>query len=306
MKYCYSCKNLIEISNIKFCPYCGEKKTRNFDIKDFIPQEGIVIVFKYQAKKIFQNLYDKTKESIEISEIGEGKIKFCFVSSPIKEAYKLFDVLGQLLYKNDYFIFENGKKLRSTNDIFATRVCCAQRSVHETPEYYCFGINAPNGDLTPNLVGCLHTGLDISPYSSLYRSGEWLDIFGNYVFDKEKIASKANTMVRKYRFCPFLNEKIVQKFVELWAEQINVHLDKSWEAWPPKNDSFSEGLKELGLISNTNMQKNYVPEFPVATDTKYFIDLAKKLYSDETPANIQDAIYASINTIQMNIFKEYS
>lgn len=306
MKYCRSCKKIINLLNVKFCPYCGEKTIKNFDLRDFIPHEGIVIVFNFQNKKTFQVLYEKIKEIIKISEIGEGKNKYCFVSSSVKDAYQLFDTLGQLLHNNSYFVYENGKKLRSMNDIFASRVCCARRIVNEIPEYYCFGVTAPNGDITPNLVGCLQVELDISPYSSFYRAGEWSDIFGNYVFDKEKMVSRINKQLKKYRFCPFINETVIQKFIDLWPERVNVHLDNMWEFWPPKNDSFSNGLKELGLVSNTNMSDNYKPEIPLITDMTYFIDLAKKLYSAEISTNTQEAIYASIDAIQMNVFREYS
>ncbi len=306
MKYCHSCKKIINLLKVKFCPYCGEKTIKNFDLRDFIPHEGIVIVFNFQNKKAFQTLYEKIKETIKISEIGEGKNKYCFVSSSVKDAYQLFDTLGQLLYNNSYFVFENGKNLRSTNDIFASRVCCARRIVNEIPEYYCFGVTAPNGDITPNLVGCLQVELDISPYSSFYRTGEWSDIFGNYVFDKEKMVSRTNKQLKKYRFCPFIDETAIQRFIDLWPERVNVHLDNMWEFWPPKKDLLSNGLKELGLVSNTNMSDNYKPEIPLITDMSYFIDLAKKLYSAEISTNTQAAIYACIDAIQMNVFREYS
>jgi len=306
MKYCRSCKKIINLDNIIFCPYCGVKTIKSLEIKDFIPNEGIVIVFKFQNKISFQILYEKTKGLINISEIGDGKNKYCFVSSPIKDAYQLFDTVGQLLSGNEYFIYENGRKLRSTNDLLDTRVCCAKRIVKDIPEYYCFGVTAPNGDITPNLIGCLQVGLDISPYSSFYRTGEWSDIFGNYVFDKVRIASRAHVLVKKYRFCPFINETIIQGFIDLWPERINVHLDNRWQFWPPQNDSFSDGLKELGLVCNTNMSENYKPEIPLMTDMTYFIDLAKKLYPDEISTNTRAAIYASIDAVQLNVFREYS
>mgnify|MGYP006935335536 CR=1 FL=1 len=306
MKYCHSCQSIIDFSNFKFCPYCGAKDVKNFDVKEFIPQEGCVIVFKFQKKKEFQVIYKKIKDSVNILEIGTGESKLCFASASTKEISQLFDTLARLLHNNDYHFYENGKKLRSANDIFTTRVCYAKRIVSETPEYYCFGITAPNEDITPNLVGCLQVGLDISPYASLYRSGEWSDIFGNYIFDKEKITTKAHKMVRKYRFCPFLNESTVQKFIDLWPKEINVHLDDSWGFWPPKKGYFAEGLKELGLKSNTNMQKSYTPEFPVVTNATYLTKIAKQLYHEETSINIQKAVSTSINTIYVNIFKENS
>lgn len=307
MKYCHSCKKVINLLSIQFCPYCGKKTTKNFDIKDFIPHKGIVIVFNFQDKKAFHTLYEKIKEIIKISEIGEGKSKYCFVSSPVKDAHHLFDTLGQLLYNNSYFVYENGKKLRSTNDISDSRVCCAKRIVNEIPEYYCFGVTSPSGDIRPNLVGCLQMELDISPYSSFYRTGEWTDIFGNYVFNKEKMISRANKQLKKYRFCPFINAAVIQRFIDLWPERVNVHLNSVWEFWPPRNDSFSNGLRELGLVSNTNMSgDNYKPDFPLIKDVTYFIDLAKKLYPAEISTNTQAAIYASIDAIQMNVFKGYS
>jgi hypothetical protein len=306
MKYCRSCENIISLLNVKFCPYCGAKTIKKFDLKDFIPLEDIVIVFKFQNKKAFKGIYENVKELLGISEIGSGREKYCFASSSINYAYQLFDTLAKLLFENEYFIYENGKKLRSINDLQAARVCCAKRSANEIPEYYCFGVTAPNGDLTPNLVGCLQMGLDISPYANLYREGEWQDIFGNYMFSKERIVSKTNELVKRFRFCPFVNRDVIQKFVELWPEKVNVHLDNIWEFWPPKTDSFSEGLKELGLISKTNLKENYAPEFPLVTDTTYFVDLAKKLYPDDVPTNTRAAIYASINAIQMNLFREYS
>jgi hypothetical protein len=201
------------MDNIMFCPYCGAKTIKRLEIKDFIPNEGIVIVFRFQNKISFQFHYEKAKDVIDISEVGSGKNKYCFVSSPIKDAYQLFDTVGQLLSGNEYLVYENGRKLRSTNDILDTRVCCAKRIVKDIPEYYCFGMTAPNGDITPNLVGCIQVGLDISPYSNLYRTGEWSDIFGNYVFDKVRIASRADALVKKYRFCPFINEIVIQGFI---------------------------------------------------------------------------------------------
>jgi len=307
MKYCHSCKKVINLLSAKFCPYCGKKTIKNFDVRDFIPHEGVVIVFNFQDKKDFQSLYEKTKEVIKISEIGEGKHRYCFVSSPQKDAYRLFDILGQLLYKNSYAIYENGKKLRSTNDIYDSRGCCARRTIHEIPEYYCFGVTAPDGAVIPNLVGCLQMGLDISPYSSFYRTGEWIDIFGNYTFDKEKMSSRANKQLKKYRFCPFINETVIQRFIDLWPERVNVHLDKAWEFWPPKNDSFSNGLRELGLVSNTNMKDdNYTPEIPLIKDMSYLIELAKELYSTDVSENTQAAIYASVDAIQLDVFRAYS
>lgn len=306
MKYCRTCKQIINLDNIMFCPYCGAKTIKSLEIKGFIPNKGIVIVFKFQNKISFQTLYEKTRELINISEIGNGKNKYCFVSSPIKGAYQLFNTVGQLLSSNEYLVYENGRKVRSINDLLDTRMCCAKRIVKDIPEYYCFGVTAPNGDITPNLVGCLQVGLDISPYSSLYRTGELSDIFGNYVFDKVRIASRVDALVKKYRFCPFINETVIQGFINLWPERINVHLDNRWKFWPPQHDSFSAGLMELGLVSKTNMSENYKPKIPLVTDMTYFIDLAKNLYPNEISSNTQAAIYASIDAIQLNIFREYS
>ena len=196
--------------------------------------------------------------------------------------------------------------MRSENDILDTRYCVAKRVVVDVPEYYCFGLAAQSEIIVPNLVGCLQVGLDISPYSKFYRTGDWLDIFGNYVFDKAKIISSTQRVLKKYRFCPFINETIIQKFVDLWPEKINVHLDNRWKFWPPQKDKFSEGLKELGLVSNTNMSKNYKPMFPIVTDTTYFIDLVRELYPDTISENLQATIYASIDAIQLNVFREYS
>jgi hypothetical protein len=127
--------------------------------------------------------------------------------------------------------------------------CHAFRNTIDPPELYCYGVKSPLyivGD--PNLVGCRHLGLDLSPYASFYRTGAWVDVFGTYAFDKEKITTRTEAGLRRYRDCPFLDPDIAHKFIELWPEQVNVFEDSQWHYWPVAKDPTIRAMAESHLI----------------------------------------------------------
>jgi hypothetical protein len=184
--------------------------------------------------------------------------------------------------------------------------CCSRRNSRDIPEYHCFGLDQHDGSTNQNIIGCRQMQLNISPSSGLYRTGKWLDIFGNYEFDKAKIRTRTNKLINQFQSCPYIKANTITKFIDLWPTVINAFVDPRWKAYPPREDSFSRGLKDLGLECNAEMFEEYQPRFPIITDVSLLVDLARDLYDETPPIDIQRAIYSSINVVKLEVFRIYS
>ena len=288
---------------------CGKKTIESFSIQTFVPKDGLAIVCESKNQKKFQLILEKLKQIETYSEIGEGNVRFSMVHSSIKEAYKLFDCMSSLgSPNNECFVYENGKKLRSYGAIHDSKFCYARRIACKMQEYYCFGAMGPQNGAMPNLIGCYQVYLEISPYSGVYSQGEWQDIFGNYVFDKERMIDRATKRIKQYRFCPFINEDLIYKFIDLWPKEVNVYLDPQWKCYPPQQDSSPEiiDVDGINIVININIDKKYQVKLPLVTDMNFFVDLVKKLYPENTSENVLAGVKASINIIQEQVSRIYN
>jgi len=291
------------LDGIKFCPYCGNRTIKGFNIKDFIPKDGLVFISKYKNSKKVKDLIQNMKAKPSYSEIGEREIRYCLVSTPSKNPFDIIDLLGQNILigpGSDNSIYENGKKLNSSSPLINVKYCVYRRNQSNPPGNYCFG-NFINQNCFPNLVGCLHVGLDLTPYSSLFTSGFWDDVFGNYIFQKEVLVRRAQREMRNYRFCPFLDEERIIHFIELWPERININIDHRWENWPPESPEINleEENESSGIRLRISFDKytQLSHRFPVATDMNFYIDILNRLYPENTPPETREIIKISLENI---------
>jgi hypothetical protein len=164
------------------------------------------------------------------------------------------------------------------------------------PEF-CFGISNPKGSRYPNLVGCYQMDMHISQYSGMYKYGRWLNLKGDFMYDKKIMHTLLKQTKKKYGGCPYLNIEIAKLFIELWPMIVNPNEDSSFEIYPPVIDKFNDELMKIGLQMQSPSPTSYGEEYPVITNTSIFVEIIDKMYKNENKEQIKIGLMASYTEI---------
>ena len=147
------------------------------------------------------------------------------------------------------------------------------------PEF-CFGVSNPPGGRYPNLVGCQQMGLHISNYSGLYHTGKWINLKGDFLYDKEQMLNLVEKTRDDFPDCPYMNFDNALSFITHWPDIVNPNLDNRLSIWPSEIGEFESELLKNGLSLSGPSPTPNGEEYPVFTDTNYFLELINAVYNE--------------------------
>lgn len=227
MKYCQVCGEFSEVVTGNFCPKCGAKGLKKFDVRLFLEEDKVSAVIPIRKNKKCTQALQVLEADRGYQTVGSGKYAIAIFAMPMFEAHKIPGLLKGLQFSLDYSLYEGKKKLAYNSCLTDPAICIYKRSNDERPISYCYGIGSTDvGYREPNLIGCRQMGLEVGEHLNFGFWGYPEDVFGNYVYEKEKKVKKVRALLSKYRLCPHLKAEVIEKLLNLWPERINTILNR--------------------------------------------------------------------------------
>ena len=314
MKQCRSCGAYVEVIKGEYCPTCGKKTLQEFDVRSLLDEGTVSAVIPIKQSKKVQATLSALSEIHSYTVVGKGKSSLAILSLISNEAYKFPSLLNKLLFRADYSLYEGKKKLTYDSCVSNPAICIYHRNNDENPEAYCYGIGRTDLYRLPNLVGCRQLGLDVGEHFNFNFWGYNEDIFGNYVYYKEKKVKHVKSLMYKYRLCPYLIPEVTQKFLSAWPERINTNLtcnakavsaNQLLEAWTNKipneeiiisdEDCNEQSIKLPDQIFEP--PPSYLIKHPAYCSKKYYSQLITEIY----PTQLLQARMQILNWCLMEI-----
>ncbi|HZW04254.1 MAG TPA: hypothetical protein VFF68_10030 [Anaerolineaceae bacterium] len=139
--------------------------------------------------------------------------------------------------------------------------------------------------------------LEISPFQGLYYYGKWINLRGDFHYDKKLMLNLVKQAEKEYGDCPFMDAQKARKFISEWPEIINPNEDERLSIWPPVIDKFESELLELGLSMEGPPPTPFGEEYPVVTDMSFFLELIDYVYGEHIPDETKIGLRASYEEI---------
>ena len=303
---------------------CGARTLITFNIKDHLPENQIAVVFLIKRSKKITETIDRINKLDGYKEIGTGRNRYAILSLPKNKAYRIQSLMNKLSHRVDYFLYVDRRKSVSNSFLTNPAICIYHCERDGNPDAYCYGIGRSDLQRQPNLVGCRQMELHIGWQFNFSVWGHFEDIFGNYLYDKERKIKQVTALLHKYRFCPYLQKDVVENFLRVWPERINVNLDKRIAPINNKditmNITGNELSKQPGLSFDTKnfiseeedndsptfrlpTNPGYLKKNPIYITEDYYFELANKIYSPESIKKYNQIIRWVVLEIMLSLSK---
>ena len=162
---------------------------------------------------------------------------------------------------------------------------------------YCFGVQNPRGGRNPNLVGCQHMGLEIAFHVGVYRLGKWINLGGDFLFDKRLMQNGVREAKKNFPGCPFMNPEIATGFIGFWPQIINPNTDDRLSIYPPVMGRRDPEMIKLGMRLSGPPPTPFGEEYPIFTDTNFFLEIIDEVYGKTIPNDIKIGLEKSYEEI---------
>lgn len=232
MRACPSCSAKVP-SEAKFCPECGSPldisdKAAAVEVEYTIPNTGIAIEFAESTASGFIDAVRKTKVAPDNADCVKGKKTWYMAAWPkeqISDAVKLVEDLKGMRNRK---VWVDAKEAR-WDEVFGFTWCSQQRNSAYSPLEYCFGID----EKRLNIWGCKNARMDWSTWCEWFSYGSFqkiglLKTDYVFVFDKKRIRHELETNLYKFRYCPYLNFKLVEAVLKNLPDQVEVKPKGDW------------------------------------------------------------------------------
>ncbi len=188
-----------------------------------------------------------------------------------------------------------------------SKTCYGFSRIDKFDPLYCFGAHEENGYIlpstssTPNLVGCRQMCLGFSEFWEMYRYGKWINLRGDFLYDLSYMKKLVKQARDEYFECPYMDVTSALRFIAFWPRIVNPNEDERLAIWPPTIGKFEEGLLEIGLSLQGPPPTPNGEEYPVFTDTSFFLELISEVYGNEIEVEKQKGLLASFNLLSEQI-----
>lgn len=223
---CLKCKTDIP-SGAKFCTQCGspiESKEEAIGTKIAFeyPSQGISIEFAESSAANFDAALSEARKTPNFQECLRSKKRWFLATWPRDQILGVVNLVENLKGIRNRKVYVDGKEFL-WDDLFEFVWCMRERQSAYKPAEYCFGAD----EKRINLWGCKQIRMDWTEWARWFSYGNFRkkDIF---VFDKKKIRHELANNMHKYRFCPFLRNRLVETVFYLLPNEVRVSQRTGW------------------------------------------------------------------------------
>lgn len=229
---CPNCNREIS-GQAKFCPECGvpvteAEKAATISVEYEIPKEGIAIEFTESTASGFPEAVKITKEAPVNATCLRSKKTWYFASWPLREignARKLAQCLKGMRNRKVYIDgLESG-----WDDVFGFSWCAENRETAFKPIEYCFGLD----EKRLNIWGCKQARMEWAEWASWFSYGAFkkrglLNTQVVFEFDKSRIRHDLQTNLYRFRYCPYINLKLIDAVVDAFPSEVTPSIKGPW------------------------------------------------------------------------------
>ena len=223
---CAKCNAQVQ-AGARFCPACGTA-IQNVEpprtaLEFEIPKSGYALTFSESTATGFASALELAKELGPVQTVLKNKKTWYLVAIP---GEKFLDVVGMakaLSGIRNRAIYQDGVQ-KDWDEVFGFVWCANQRDHAFKPVEYCFG----KDENRINPWGCKQARMEWTEWSNWFSLGHW-ERSGLWVFDKERIRHNLATNLHRFRFCPYLNQELVEAVVVSIPEKVEVSDDGPWK-----------------------------------------------------------------------------
>jgi hypothetical protein len=217
----------------KFCANCGGLLSRKEDdtvrLTLEIPSTGYAIEFAESTAAGFQFALDLAKQAPNFQSALRNKKMWYVASWPFdsfQDCTKVSQALGGIRNRKCY---KNGSEM-AWDELFGFAWCAKQRDSAYRPLEYCFG----KDESRLNPWGCKQVRMDWTDWANWLSYGEFRKtglLKGKtvWVFDKQRIRHEALSNIHKFRYCPYVRERLIDAFIQALPNEVEVTREGPWK-----------------------------------------------------------------------------
>jgi len=190
-----------------------------------VPTAGIAIEFSYSSSQSFEFALQAAQGFPTFRQFGEGKKARYQVTIQKPEIAKCLELVSLLKGWRNRMVYVDGQKAQ-WDAIFAFAGCYESRMASYRPQWYCYGFDK---DYLLNFFGCVQANMPFRDRTEWLCWGKWQDKKGDWEFDKQRMRHQLESELYPVRFCPALNQALVERALAALPESVNPNKDKNWE-----------------------------------------------------------------------------
>lgn len=229
---CPSCSQSIQ-AQAHFCPSCGQAlvsaETASVQIGFDIPKEGYAVEFCESTAAGFPAALELAKATGTMQTSTRNKKKWYLATFPVHRFTDTVSLASALAGIRNRKVYLDGQEL-AWNEVFGFTWCASQRATAYRPIEYCFG----KDENRLNPWGCKQGRMEWTEWAQWFSYGSWQKVglvrtSYVFVFDKERIRHELATNLFRFRFCPHMQQGLVEAVLKHFPEQVEVTSNGDWK-----------------------------------------------------------------------------
>lgn len=223
-RICLNCRHEIS-SQAKFCPECGTpvaeaEKTSIVNVEYEIPAEGISIEFAESTASGFPEAVKMMTNAPASGACVRARKTWYFASWPLSEISEAAKMAECLKGMRNRRVYVDGAET-TWDDVFGFIWCAEHRNTAFKPLEYCFGLD----EKRLNIWGCKQARMEWAEWAHWFSYGSFKKkgIIGSqmvFVLDKARIKHELQTNLYRFRYCPYMNTKLMEAVVDILPSEI--------------------------------------------------------------------------------------
>ncbi|NMA42905.1 MAG: zinc ribbon domain-containing protein [Oligosphaeraceae bacterium] len=216
----------------RFCAKCGvslDSQGQDIQVKLDIPKNGIAIEFAESTAMSFPKALELAKATPGYQTCQRNKKPWHLAVYPSGAIVDALPLASELSGIRNRALYIDGKE-QQWDEVFGFAWCAVRRATAYRPVEYCFG----KDENRLNPWGCKQARMDWTGWADWFCYGKWeksgfIASKIQWRFDKERIKHELATNLYRCRYCPHLNENLLEAVLRHLPDVVVPSEDNNWD-----------------------------------------------------------------------------
>ena len=229
---CPSCSKSVQ-AQARFCPSCGQSlasaETASTQIGFDIPKKGYAVEFCESTAGGFPKALELAKATGTMQTAVKNKKNWYLATFLVQQFKDMVPLASALAGIRNRKVYLDGQEI-AWDEVFGFAWCASQRATAYRPVEYCFG----KDENRINPWGCKHSRMEWTEWGQWFSYGRWQKMglvrtSYVFVFDKERIHHELATNLFRFRFCPHMQQGLLEAVLKYFPDQVEVTTNGDWK-----------------------------------------------------------------------------